>query len=243
MDLASPFCSYAHGNRPITSCIFIRRIIIEERVPAYWRGSRLSNRHKKNDPLICDNYRGLSVTDHVVKVLTALLYDNMADSYERLVGPTQMGVVRGRGGPFPVHMLGSFMSAASAAGRSFFVLFVDLVKAFDYAVRELACGWKQGCEDASDDEHVKSLLDLNIPEEVALHIVSYIREHGSVLEKTALTRKLWRSSSPFIPDLGHRLRTARKSLFLRPVADKAASLGLSYSIASTLLHSTQSDKN
>ena len=62
------------------------RAIIEERFPAPWRGARLINLFKKGAPLECDNYRGLSVVDHIGKVLADLLYQLMAPLYTLRVG-------------------------------------------------------------------------------------------------------------------------------------------------------------
>eukprot|EP00973_Karenia_brevis_P015981 2184649-Karenia_brevis.AAC.1 len=53
----------------------------------------------------------------------------------------QCGAVRKRGTDFATHLVASAVAAASMMSLSIFVLFLDLVKAFDRVVRQLVVGW------------------------------------------------------------------------------------------------------
>eukprot|EP00973_Karenia_brevis_P064818 9003079-Karenia_brevis.AAC.1 len=60
---------------------------------------------------------------------------------------TQHGAVKGRGTDIASHTIRSAQAAAKLLRKSIFVLFVDLVKAFDKAIRELVYGWGQSKPD------------------------------------------------------------------------------------------------
>ena len=82
----------------------IREIIIElitlHDVPIVWRGGRLVVIYKgkgtNSDP---DKYRGILVSDHMSKIVTALILRHIDDLYGSLVGNCQFGAVNKRGPP------------------------------------------------------------------------------------------------------------------------------------------------
>eukprot|EP00973_Karenia_brevis_P095956 12429960-Karenia_brevis.AAC.1 len=53
---------------------------------------------------------------------------------------TQFGATAGGGTDFASHIVRSFLEYCLCASLSYFVLFVDLVKAFDRIIRELVLG-------------------------------------------------------------------------------------------------------
>ena len=167
----------------------IRRAILEERFPGPWRGSRLCNLFKKGSPLECDNYRGLSVGDHIAKVLAGLLYDHLCPFYMKAVGSDQFGATPLRGSDFASHILRSFIDLALARGMSCFILFCDLIKAFDFAVRELIFGYTFDSSSADEARKHEVFKSLNLPDDVAKHIVSWLEEHGPILEKLGVDKK------------------------------------------------------
>jgi len=109
-----------------------------------WRGGRIKDLWKgKGTARDCNNSRGLLLSDHSGKVFTGLLQAEVNDTYHAYIGPDQHGCATGHGTEFAVHMTRAFTDWCKVMGRSCFILFVDLTKAFDMAVRELLIGWRQ----------------------------------------------------------------------------------------------------
>eukprot|EP00973_Karenia_brevis_P085828 11905929-Karenia_brevis.AAC.1 len=86
----------------------------------------------------------------------------------------QHGATAKRGTDFAHHIVRSFIDYANMAKLSFFVLFLDLIKAFDRIVRELVFGWPP---DVPSD-HAQYLTDLGIPPKAAEYIAEYVDSHG-----------------------------------------------------------------
>ena len=111
-------------------------------MPTPWRGGRLARIYKrKGDSAVCDNSRGILLADHASKVATGLLQARLKDSNERYIGGDQQGCAQGRGTMLANLVARTFVDAALAREHSFALLFIDLTKAFDTAIREVLFGW------------------------------------------------------------------------------------------------------
>ena len=111
-------------------------------MPTLWRGGRLARIYKrKGDSAVCDNSRGVLLADHSSKVITGLLQTRLKDSYEQYIGEDQQGCAKGRGTMLANLVARTFVEAAMARENSFALLFIDLTKAFDTAIREVLFGW------------------------------------------------------------------------------------------------------
>ena len=97
---------------------------------------------KKKGPIeICDNSRGILLEDHSGKALKGIIKSCIDPAYESHMPQSQFGAVRGRGTDMASHIVRSAIDAAKLLHLSLFVLFVDLVKAFDKIIRQLVYGW------------------------------------------------------------------------------------------------------
>ena len=90
---------------------------------------------------------------------------------------TQFGATAQRGAGFATHILVTFMEVCRKRKKSFFVLFVDLVKAFDRVIRELVFGVRPGVIDVS-----KRLRDLGLTLSQLKYVTSFIARHGSLFK-------------------------------------------------------------
>ena len=81
------------------------------------------------------------VSDHVSKVATGYMQKSIEETYEKQVGPLQFGSVRRRGTALASLMLRSILEAAKLRGLAVAVVYLDLIKAFDTAIREVVAGW------------------------------------------------------------------------------------------------------
>ena len=171
------------GGRPLA--LRLHAIIIDMcrrgYIPIVWRGGRLVVLFKKGSMRNMGNYRGILVSDHLSKVVTRLLYDHVVDSYNVLIGTSQFGAAKHRGTALASLLLRSFAFSAVALELSWAVLFLDLSKAFDLAVREIVLGWMQG--DALDNvaDKVNLLISVGIPAELAGDLVAWIDENNGLL--------------------------------------------------------------
>ena len=76
---------------------------------------------------------------------------------------------------------------AKVASLSYFILFIDLVQAYDRVVRVIVFGWPQPAqgetEMTTDRERLEYLCRIGVNKEAAHHIVKEVRESGTVMER------------------------------------------------------------
>ena len=118
------------------------------------------------------------------------------EKYETAMPQSQYGAVNGRGTDFATHLVRSFLDYCSIASLSVFILFVDLVKAYDRIVREIVLGWS---DDACDPWSY--LLQLGLAEEQAAWLIDYLAKYGHLFQQwgvddkvTAMIRALYSHS-------------------------------------------------
>ena len=75
------------------------------------------------------------------------------------------------------------LSLAASRGHSVMVLFVDLVKAFDKAIRQLVYGWGPEHAHLSNEEKTAILVDIGVDHDDPRWMVQYIEEDGCVLDR------------------------------------------------------------
>ena len=118
------------------------KIVSNAAWPTKWRGGRIVDAYEgKGDPAECDNSRTILLADHAGKGLACQVKDKVEPEYGANVPDNQYGAVAGRGTDFASHIISSAIAAASLSQWSIFILFVDLVKAFDRVIRQIAYGW------------------------------------------------------------------------------------------------------
>ena len=81
------------------------------------------------------------LSDHQVKVLTGCIYNDIGIKYERYIPEEQFGACRGRGTDFASRLSHTFLSLCKMFNMSAAILFVDLSKAFDLALRQVISGF------------------------------------------------------------------------------------------------------
>ena len=109
-----------------------RRVVCEETVPKQWRGGPIADFCKlKGDRLICDNSWGLLLSDHSSKAFASQLKAFVDPVYELAMALNQHGGTMGRGTDFASHIARSMLELARLKAWSVFVLFLDLIKAYD----------------------------------------------------------------------------------------------------------------
>jgi hypothetical protein len=87
-----------YGGTELTKRIhqIIQRIWIEEKMPEEWNQGILFPILKKGDPLICSNYRGISLLNIAYKIVSYILYSQLLENTEQILGEYQCGFHLGK---------------------------------------------------------------------------------------------------------------------------------------------------
>ena len=118
----------------------IRRIWSTAYWPLQWRGGRLKELLKKGSKLECDNYRGLLISNHVSKAASDILDEAIEPLYDMYVPTEQCGATKKRSTDMATHIVRGFIDLAALRCMSCCVIYIDLIKAFDCAIRETVIG-------------------------------------------------------------------------------------------------------
>ena len=112
------------------------RIFSGDTIPAEWEESIILNLYKgKGDALDRGNYRGLKLTDQVMKTLERVLDTAIRRSVD--IDEMQFGFVAGRGTTDALFIVRQMQEKFAAARKPLYFAFVDLEKAFDRVPRKV----------------------------------------------------------------------------------------------------------
>ena len=130
--------SICHDNRTFT---LLRDIILDfwenELPPEQWETGLLQILPKKGDLSKPTNYRGIMLLEAVYKVAAKIVHSRLQPIVESLDHEAQCGFRPGRGCCDAVFSVKIAMKKRREHGKETWVLFLDLVKAFDRVPREL----------------------------------------------------------------------------------------------------------
>lgn len=87
-----------HGGPELTKRMheIISLIWSKEELPDGWNYAVICPLHKKGDPLVCGNYRGISLLNVAYKILSNILYSRLVKYTEEILGNYQCGFRPGR---------------------------------------------------------------------------------------------------------------------------------------------------
>jgi len=169
------------------------RIVASEQWPINWKGGRLVELFKgKGSPSDCDASRGLLISDHMSKAFIGCLRNAVDLPYAANMPSGQHGAVAGGGTDFAHHLVLSAIDFAFTMSMSIFILFVDLVKAFDQALRELVMNFPHGVGQAHDAK-IDYLVSIGLCLSEATWVVDYIDANGTAFTQWNVDQKV---SSP-----------------------------------------------
>ncbi|XP_049315624.1 uncharacterized protein LOC125779109 [Bactrocera dorsalis] len=89
---------FKHGGEELIRSMhqLLCKIWSDESMPNDWNLSVLCPIHKKGDPTICANYRGISLLNIAYKVLSSVLCERLKPTVNKLIGPYQCGFRPGK---------------------------------------------------------------------------------------------------------------------------------------------------
>ena len=118
----------------------VKRVWENEEVPDEWNTGLLKILPKKGDLKLPGNYRGIMMLEAAYKVLAIITHSRLSPTLEALDHEPQCGFRAGRSCSDAIFTLKMALKKRKEHGLESWVLFVDLVKAFDRVPRELL--WK-----------------------------------------------------------------------------------------------------
>ncbi|KAK2713351.1 hypothetical protein QYM36_009274, partial [Artemia franciscana] len=111
--------------------------------------------HKKGDATVCPNYRGMSLIDRAMKVISIIVLNRFKNARDKLTGPEQAGFRPDRGRLEHILTLRLILQQSERFQLSAIITFIDFVAAFDSLIRtEL---WKIMVEDSVPAELIEIL--------------------------------------------------------------------------------------
>ena len=111
-------------------------IVKEDMIPSDWTKSLMVNVFKgKGDALECSSYRGIKLTEHVMKVLERVVEKRVRDSIN--LDDMQLGLRPGRGTTDAIFIVRQVQEKYLTKGKELWIAFVDLEKAFDRVPRDV----------------------------------------------------------------------------------------------------------
>ena len=111
-------------------------IIRDNTMPNEWNNSTIISLYKgKGEALERGNYRGLKLTEHVLKVLERIIDSFIRDIVD--IDDMQFGFMPGRGTTDAIFIVRQIQEAYIRKNRNLFFAFVDLEKAFDRVPRKV----------------------------------------------------------------------------------------------------------
>ena len=120
------------GKRLIT---FLHTLIVRvwntEHCPQDWRDAIIVTIFKKNDPTICDNYRGISLLSIPGKVFAMILLNRVSEQMEATVSEYQAGFRTGRSTTDQMFTLHQILTNSYEFDVPTHTCFIDLKKAYD----------------------------------------------------------------------------------------------------------------
>lgn len=160
------------------------RVLENASWPTQWRGGKLINVLKKGDAEVCDNSRGILLADHVGKALTGTVKRTLDPQYNANQPDNQYAAPK-KGTDIATHVVKSAIAASVMLEVSIFVLFVDLVKAFDKVIRQIVYGWGDG----KPDDPKAFLESMGVTGSAASWICDYIDEKGRLMNQWGADEK------------------------------------------------------
>ena len=113
--------------RKIWSCLM---------VPKKWLEASITCLYKRGLRSLPENYRGLSITATLSKVISGVVINRIRETYEKILLPTQYGFRANRSTSDAIFILRRILELSKKSKAPVFVAFIDLKAAYDWIPRD-----------------------------------------------------------------------------------------------------------
>ena len=126
------------GGQKLVSSIYnlIIKIWIAEKMPAEWEKGIIIPILKKGNPMLCTNYRGITLLNSTYKILTTLLNNKVKQHTEERIQEYQQGFRQGRSTVDAIHIIKQIIEKSYEHNIEIQLLFIDFKQAFDCLKRD-----------------------------------------------------------------------------------------------------------
>lgn len=121
------------GKRAILE--IINKAWLEEKMPREWGVALIVPIHKKGDPKQCDNYRGITLLNTIVKIYEQIINNRLKPILEPQLSQTQSGFRPGRSTQDHIFTIKQLIEKRRPQNKSLYLAFIDIKKAFDTVPR------------------------------------------------------------------------------------------------------------
>lgn len=116
---------YKHLTKLFQTCVN------KQDIPEEWKISYLTTIFKKGDKTVCDNYRGIAVTNTLSRIYGRIIKTRMEKEYQDMEAEEQAGFRVGRSTIDHLFTITQVIEKKTAYDQELHLLFVDLKKAYD----------------------------------------------------------------------------------------------------------------
>jgi sorting nexin-29 len=122
-----------HGGQEVEGKVYelIKEIWDKETMPRDWTMGVICPIHKKNDKLVCDNYRGIMLLNTAYKVFAQVLAGRLAPETEPLLGEYQCGFRPQRSTMDSIFVVRQVLEKCYEFDVDIHQLYIDFRKAYD----------------------------------------------------------------------------------------------------------------
>lgn len=143
---------YRHLTKLFQTCVN------KQEIPEEWKISFLTTIYKKGDKNVCDNYRGIAVTNTMSRVYGKIIKTRIEKEYQDMEAEEQAGFRVGRSTIDHLFTITQVIEKKTAYDQELHLLFVDLKKAYDSV--PLSMLWKSLKETNINIELIKIVKSL-----------------------------------------------------------------------------------
>lgn len=120
--------------------MILNKVWTNEKIPQDWGTALITPIYKKGDRKQCDNYRGITLLNTIMKIYEQIINNRIRPILESQISKSQSGFMSGRSTQDHIFTIKQIIEKRDQQNKKLYLAFIDLEKAFDTVPREKV--WK-----------------------------------------------------------------------------------------------------